>query len=89
MAFTPGKHNDILDIAEELNTKTIQRWTDIIDDHDITSFKQAPYENIQEWNKEVINKIEESSMNFAYDRTKEFKTMQLFWELKSDRKRQK
>ena len=25
MAFTPGKHNDILDIAEELNTKTIKK----------------------------------------------------------------
>lgn len=25
MAFTPGKHNDILDLAEEINTKTIRK----------------------------------------------------------------
>ena len=25
MAFQPGKHNDILDIAEELNTRTIKK----------------------------------------------------------------
>ena len=25
MAFVPGKHNDILDIAEDLNTRTIKR----------------------------------------------------------------
>ena len=25
MAFVPGKHNDILEVAEELNTKTIRK----------------------------------------------------------------
>ena len=87
MAFVPGKHNDILDVAEELNTKTIRKWTDIIEEHDIINFYQAPYENLHKWNQEVINKIEISSMEFAYDRTKDFKTVQLFWELKTDKKR--
>ena len=50
MAFLPGKHNDILEIAEELNTRTIKKWDDIIEEHDIISFKQAPYENLHKWN---------------------------------------
>ena len=50
MAFLPGKHNDILDIAEELNTRTIKKWDDLIEEHDIVSFKQAPYDNLYKWN---------------------------------------
>ena len=48
MAFTPGKHNDIIDIAEELNTRTIKKWADIMEEHDIISFNQTPYENLWE-----------------------------------------
>ena len=48
MAFTPGKHNDILEIAEELNTKTIKKWVKLMEEHNITSFYQTPFENLQE-----------------------------------------
>ena len=48
MAFTPGIHNDILEIAEELNTKTIKKWAELMEEHNITSFYQTPFENLQE-----------------------------------------
>ena len=38
MAFAPGKHNDILEIAEDLNTRIIRKWTEIMEEHNITSF---------------------------------------------------
>lgn len=39
MTYTPGKHNDFLDIAEEPNTKTIKKWNDIIEEYYIKSSK--------------------------------------------------
>ena len=54
MAFIPGKHNDILEIAWDLDTRTVQTWEEILEKYNITSFRMQPITELKVWRDLVI-----------------------------------
>ena len=84
-AFIPVKHNDIIELAEDQQTYSIRKIGEMLEKHNIVSYRYKFYEDLKEWKDQIIRKVEKSSITEAYERTKNFKTMKLFWSLKNNK----